>query len=209
VPDVGSADEELGLRLIGVVAGGPATSRAIIQSTAARTVGVYRVGDPVASATVESIQADTVLLRHEGRKKALRLHAGGPLPGDGRQQTDAPQGSADAEKPASESPVSQTPAQSPTKLGYVEDVFRKATIEPYTKNGRVQGLRVSGLQNEPLAVMFGLRDGDIVQSVNGQTLTNTQKAFQVLQKARTQPALHMQLLRNGKTKDLAFDLQAK
>jgi len=55
--------------------------------------------------------------------------------------------------------------------------------------------------------MLGLQNGDIVQMVNGQSLTNKQKAFQVLQKARSQPRLQIQLLRDGKAKELSFDLQ--
>jgi general secretion pathway protein C len=88
----------------------------------------------------------------------------------------------------------------------VEDLFRSATIEPYVKNGRTEGLRITGLEQSPLAAIVGLRNGDIVQTVNGQTLDSKQKAFQVLKKARTQSTINMQLLRNGKTKDLSLDL---
>jgi type II secretory pathway component PulC len=57
-----------------------------------------------------------------------------------------------------------------------------------------------------LANLFGLRNGDIVQTVNGQNLNSKQKAFQVLKKARTQSNISLQLLRDGKAKELSFDL---
>jgi general secretion pathway protein C len=91
-------------------------------------------------------------------------------------------------------------------LGYVEDIFRNATIEPHVVDGQTQGLKITGLENTPLAGMFGLRDGDVVQAVNGQRLTSKQKAFQVLQKARNQSRIHIQLLRKDQAKDLSFDL---
>ncbi len=54
--------------------------------------------------------------------------------------------------------------------------------------------------------MIGLRNGDVVQSVNGQQLTSKQKAFQVLMKAKTQSKIDIQLLRDGQSRNLSFDL---
>jgi len=89
----------------------------------------------------------------------------------------------------------------------VDNVLRKATIEPYVRNGRPQGLKITGLEENPLTAMVGLRNGDVIQTVNGQTLTNKQKAFQVIQKAKSQSKLNIQLLRDGKAKELSLDLQ--
>jgi type II secretory pathway component PulC len=91
-------------------------------------------------------------------------------------------------------------------MGYVEDIFRKATVEPCMQDGQARGLRITGLENTPVGELFGLRNGDVIERVNGQDLTNKQKAFQVLQKARTQRTIHIELQRGGKSKSLSFDL---
>ncbi len=189
--------EDLGLRLVGAIAGGPAISRANIQNVKSKTTGVYRIGDAVAGATVAAIQQDAVVLRHEGRQLILRLHTEIP---SGEPQSAEPQGE---EKAASANKQAKLP---PLKADYVSEVFRKATIEPYVKNGQTEGLRISGLDKIPMAEMLGLRDGDIIRSVNGQQLTSKQKAFQVLMKAKTQSKVDIQLSRNGKSKDLSFGL---
>jgi len=173
-PAAASAEQELGLRLVGTIAGGPITSRAVILDTATNTTRPYKIGDVVASATVESIRSDVVVLRHKGREKVLSRHA--------------------------DTTATQSGSSKP------EDIFRKATIEPHIKNGQTQGLKITGLENTPLAGMFGLRNGDVVRTVNGQNLTSKQKAFQVLQKARTQPQIRIELLRKDQVKKLAFDL---
>jgi type II secretory pathway component PulC len=67
-------------------------------------------------------------------------------------------------------------------------------------------LRITGLDQIPLAEAFGLKNGDIVQAVNGQQLTSKQKAFQILQKAKTQSKVNIRILRDGKSKDLSFNL---
>jgi type II secretion system protein C len=194
--------EALGLRLVGIVAGGPATSRAIIEDMATQATSPYKIGDVIASATIQSIESDRIVLVHNGQSKVLPLHAGRASRSPARfDANDAGQAS-----PPRPLDAVQQPSAPSARVGYVEDLFRSATIEPYVKNGRTEGLRITGLEQSPLAAIVGLRNGDIVQTVNGQTLDSKQKAFQVLKKARTQSPINMQLLRNGKTKDLSLDL---
>lgn len=192
--------EELGLRLVGAIAGGPAISRANIQDVKTKAIGVYRIGDTVASATVEAIQQDAVVLRHEGRQLILRLHAG---TAGAEPQAAEPAAAQPAEKAQ---PQSKQAAFPPVQADYVAEVFRQATIEPFVRNDRTEGLRITGLDKIPMAELFGLRDGDVIRTVNGQQLTSKQKAFQVLMKARTQSKVDIELLRNGKSKDLSFGL---
>jgi type II secretion system protein C len=209
--DTGGADdlaEDLGLRLIGAIAGQSTASRAIIQDTRTGAAGPYKLGDVVAGATIVAIESDRVALRYEGRRTILRLQTG----------------DAAAEKDKAPSPTAPTPnrdkptaghaaAAEPQRLrgtagtNYIEDAFHKAKIEPYVKNGQTLGLKITGLDETPLTRVLGLRNGDVVQVVNGQSLTSKQKAFQVLQKARSQPKLQVELLRDGKAKQLSLDLQ--
>jgi len=203
-PNVMSAEEELGLKLIGAIAGDSATSRAIIQNRATGVALPYKIGDMVGAATIESIESDRVVVRHAGRRKVLPLQSGAAAPAKGRSSEDKPQSTGSAGKLAA---AEQQPPQTRPQMGYVEDVFRKAKIEPYVRNGRTEGLKITGLEDTPLAGLFGLKNGDVVQTVNGQSLTSKQKAFQVLQKAKMQSKLQIQLLRDGKAKELSFDLQ--
>ena len=202
VVDALPSAEKLGLKLRGVVAGGPVTSRAIIEDVTAKVTLPYKIGDRVTSATIESIEPDRVVLLHGGRKVALQMHVG-----------TSPANQEPAGPPETPARVTKEPAtvdpqlpQPSARLGYVEELFRKATIEPYVRDGRTEGLRITGLEETPLTKLFGLRDGDVVQTVNGQNLNSKQKAFQVLKKARTQPQIDLKLLRDGKAKELSFDL---
>ncbi|MBN2133411.1 MAG: hypothetical protein JW741_28185 [Sedimentisphaerales bacterium] len=198
-----SAEPELGLRLVGTIAGGPITSRAVIEDTATKTTRPYKIGDVVASAVVESVRADAVVLSYKGRKITLSRHTGTISTDNGGSQPNHAQDATRTRRDPSGERTMQPPS---AKLGYVEDIFRKATVEPHVENGQTQGLKITGLENTPLAGMFGLRNGDVVRAVNGQNLTSKQKAFQVLQKARTQPQIRIELLRKDQVKELAFDL---
>lgn len=187
--------EELGLKLVGAIAGGQLASRAIIENTKTKEASPYKIGDVVASATIESIEADKVVLLYNGQRRVLRMQAGTLTP---MASQPGPQ-----ENPSAEAVVKNVESD---RFGYVEDLFREATFEPYIEDGRTEGLKITGLEKIPLAAAVGLRNGDVVRAVNGQRLNSKQKAVQVLRKARTQPQLNMELLRNGKTKELSFNL---
>jgi type II secretion system protein C len=191
--------EELGLKLVGAIAGGPAASRAIIQDIKNNTISPYRIGDVVASATIESIQRDAVILSHQGRQLVLQLHTG---TSGGKSTT----GKEEKQTAAAAAPVKAAVPRLSTQARYIEEVFRKVKIETCTKDNQTLGLKISGLEKVPLAELFGLKNGDVIQSINGQQLTSKQKAFQVLMKAKTQSKVDIQLLRNGKSKDLSFDI---
>ncbi len=194
-------EEELNLRLIGTVVGTPDISHAIIEDSKVKKQDLYKIGETVASATVESIEPDRVTLRYHGQTRILAL------------KTDATVTVGRSVEPNSTRPTSvagtvtpvQLPASSSSRLAQVEALFHKATIEPYVQNGEAEGLRLTGLENIPIALAVGLRNGDVIRTVNGQTLTSKQKAFQVLQKARAQSKIDMQLLRAGKVTDLSFN----
>ena len=197
-------DTDLGLKLVGTIAGGSAASRAIIEDSRTRKTNPYKIGETIASATIESIERDKVVLRYHDRTRILLLSTDTTAP------TVKPADTNEIRLPSAGSTaatIQETPSFSSGRLGQVETLFRQATIEPYVKKGQAQGLRITGLENMPVAAAFGLKNGDIIQSVNGQSLTSKQKAFQVLQKARTQSKVNMQLLRDGKVTDLSFNVR--
>lgn len=210
-PESPGSAQELGLRLIGAIAGGSVASRAVIQDTQSNTTNAYRIGDTVAAATVKAIQRNAVTLQYQGRPLVLKLQAGtavnnaSKIPGPNANTEPGKDKPSSAKEAGSGGAEARTASPRDQTAG-VTDIFRKATIEPYVRNGRTEGLRITGLDNIPMAGSFGFKDGDIVQSVNGQQLTSKQKAFQVLMKAKSQSKIDIQLLRDGQSKNLSFNL---
>jgi type II secretion system protein C len=195
-------DEALHLILVGVIAGGARSSRAIIEDDERSVTRPYKIGDVVGSATVVSIHPYEVILDRDGQRTTLHMSTAAA----GRSSAKPSQRPRPKSAPSS---VGSRAAQSTVtrgKMGYVEDIFREAKIEKVVDEGKGTGLRITGLENTPVAELFGLRNGDVVETINGQKVTNKQKAFQVLQKARSQQVMNIELRREGKAKSLSFDL---
>ena len=206
---VWSDGKELGLALYGTICGSPPISRAVIKDLETNELGLYRQGDTVAEARIETIKKDAVVLLHKGQRKILNISTG-------QSQREEVGGA----QPASAKNITKTAETNPpvkpdtavgvelttvgVKSGDSEGVLKKAVIEPYIVDGEVEGIRITGLEDKGIAKALGLRNGDIVRRVNGHRLTNKQKAYQIFKKASSQPALDIELLRDNKTKKLSF-----
>ena len=207
-----SAEEELGIVLLGTVAGSPEISRAIIKDIKTNELSLYKTGDTVATAHIESIEKDVVVLLHQGQRKILDLGAresAARHPVDKRHDADNAQGA--LSRNAAQAVVNNPPTESYTtvgdKLSDIEIMLTKAVIEPYTIDNQVDGLKITGLENIRGAEDLGLKNGDIIRTVNGHRLTSKQKAYQIFKKARSQAAMNIELLRDNETKTLSFSLR--
>jgi len=200
-----SAEEELGIALLGTVAGSPEISRAIIKDIKTNKLSLYKTGDTVATAHIESIERDVVVLLHQGQRKILELGTR-----ESKQQ-DADNTQAALSNSAAQAAETNPPANFHTsagaKLRNIEIMLTNAVIEPYTIDGQVEGLRITGLENIKGAEDLGLKNGDIIRTVNGQRLTSKQRAYQIFKKARSQTAANIELLRGNETKTLSFSLR--
>lgn len=204
-----SAEEELGIVLLGTVAGSPEISRAIIKDIKTNELSLYKTGDTVATAHIESIEKDVVVLLHQGQRKILDLGAresAARHPVD--KQHDADNAQAALSNNAAQAVETNPPAQFHTsagaKLRNIEIMLTNAVIEPYTIDGQVEGLKITGLENIRGAEELGLKNGDIIRTVNGHRLTSKQKAYQIFKKARSQAAANIELLRDNETKTLSL-----
>ena len=200
------AEEELSLGLVGTVCGKKAVSRAIIINTKTKLLGMYKTGQNIGEARIESIEEDAVILFHNGQRKMLMLNRTGR---DNKNNTQilSPVAISETGKFVGPVlPVKQSFDETPTKMSHLEMILTKATIEPYLVDGQVEGLKINNLEKIPLAKVLGLKEGDIIRYVNGHRLTSKQKAFQVFKKARSEATMSLELLSDGETKELSLTL---
>jgi general secretion pathway protein C len=202
-----SAEEELGLLLLGTVSGSPTVARAVVKQANGGVIGVHRTGDKVAGASIESIEKDVVFLKYNGRRMVLRRRtgwSGGSEDAVGEAVLPHAEDSATARRSLS---VRQIPLDTTAGTGPIETLLGKAVIVPHVVNGQTAGLRLTGLKDIPVAKDLGLREGDVITVVNGQQLTSKQKAFQILKKARARPTVSIELLRGNRTERMSFGLR--
>ena len=215
MPDDGAnsvlpSEDELAIALLGTVAGSPAISRAIIKDLETNAFGQYKTGQTVLNASIESIEKDRIVLLHRGRRKVLYLRN----PEFERGDSDSAQTTLQANAPQPPVDASPSPSPSPSPVATFVDNLRraatllpKATVEPYSAAGEVEGLRITDMENVEGAKDLGLREGDVIRAINGHRLDSKQKAFQIAMKARSQAGLDIELMRDNKIKTFSLPLR--
>jgi len=107
-----------------------------------------------------------------------------------------------------DTPTEQVLTKIRTKMKSIETVLRKAVIKPYHNiNGQIEGLQISELDKVLVARDLLLKSGDIICVVNGQLLSSKKVAFKIFKKARKLPIIEVELLRNGQTMILQYNLR--
>jgi type II secretion system protein C len=198
-----SASEDLGLALSGTISGNPEVARAIIKDIKTGVLDSYKINQIVAGARIESIEENNVVLICDGQRAVLRLN----IADSGSNDSSSPQIINETHKIVKAAPSTiKADTNIQTKSGYMEAILNNAVIQPYYTDGQAEGLQITGLENISAAKDIGLKNKDIIRSVNGHVLTNKQKAFQVFKKATSQSAIDIELLRDNKTKKLSFPL---
>jgi len=199
-----SVSEELGLLLFGTVTGSPSIARAIIKDVNANASDYYKIGQNVGGALIEGIEDDAVVLFHDNQIKRLCIETWKSKNAKSNRMTISTADINSNKASATNVSASNNKTYYKKRIEQIEKVLAKTIIEPYVVKGQARGLKVTGLEKMDLAAIIGIKNGDVIRSVNGQSVTSKQKAFQVFKKARYQKSLDMDLLRDNKSEKLSF-----
>ena len=188
------ADEDLedtrlsNLQLKGTIASPEAAMSAAIITDGSNEEKVYLIGDPIASgAKLHAVYTDRVVLNENGRLTNLRLpeeYREAPAPQVRRTTTQR------RTAPATQS-IQSVVSQNVARLA---DVIRPT---PYFVNGQQQGYRVYPGRDRRQFAALGLRPGDLIKDIDGQSLTDPTQAMQIFQSLGTASQVSVTVERNG------------
>jgi general secretion pathway protein C len=198
------ASKEMAIALLGTVAGSREVSRAILEDLKTSALSLVKVGDTVGGASVESIEKDAVVLLAEGRRRTIRLGTAESK----RREAGATESAlaSDSTRRFEGDRQARPPTSIAEKLRYAAAILPKATIEPYAVDGKIEGLKITGLEKIGHLEDIGLQNGDVIRSVNGHRLSSKQEAYQISRKARSQANVSIELMRDNKIETFSFHL---
>jgi type II secretory pathway component PulC len=200
-----SVSEALGVTLVGTVSGSAPLARVVLRDVKTKATTVYRIGDHVGGAILESVAKESAVFLAGQRRLVLKRSAVGSK----GTTPAAPSGDRVAEDlasvtPAAAEPHTTTPRAAAAAMGEFLD---KVTVTPARGENGAEGLRITGLDQIPAARQLGLEEGDVICAVNGQSLADPRKAFQVFRKVKSQDSIQVDLVRKGQSKTLSLNLR--
>ena len=74
------------------------------------------------------------------------------------------------------------------------------------EQGAVTGVTADNISSLPFASMFGFRDGDVVQSVNGDAVNSEAAIMRLAEKHKNASSLRVGIIRNGKPQTINIDI---
>jgi len=205
----GVAETPLRVRLLGtVVANDPAYSSALIVNEDEPYAKGYSVGDQLADRTiVEIIKGKVKLERTDGAFEWLSIEdeAGTRVVPQASRQSDGDE----------EGGVQQT---GDNRFSVSRELFDKYIndMESITKLGRAllhrgpdgsfDGYRLAAIRRNTLADQLGIKNGDIIHSVNGEPLTSLQAAMNAYNTMQTESNFCFEITRRRKPVELCYDV---
>jgi general secretion pathway protein C len=191
-------ETRLSLTLIGVLAATEAgESRALIGSSDGDEKP-YALGDDVIrGVSLQAIFPDRVVLSRDGTLETLRLNKDAPTTGT------APAPIASTVPPGTAQLLTQIRDQVLSDPSKASQFIR---IQPANVDGKLTGFRVYPGRDRGAFNQVGLQPGDLVTSVNGIQLDDSQKALQMLTELSKANSISLTVQRGGQTQNFNVNL---
>ena len=191
VDDAGAPQTNMPLVLTGTIAVADPKNGAAIIGTSASNAKIYPVGERVpGNARVHAVYVDRVLLERNGSLEALMLPrkfggGAGPAAGPGPTALDR---------------VQRAISNEPSLLS---DVLRP---QPVFAEGKLRGYRVYPGQNAKAFASLGLRNGDLVLSINGTALDDPTRGNDIFASLGNSDQARVTVMRNGQQQDINLNM---
>ena len=208
---------ELKLKLVGVVTGG-GSDYAVIEDTAARgEQQFYQVGDPIKGRSIVEIRKDCVILARGNKEEKLCFpdRQGETPTSPAPRRISRGASDADDDDNASEEDVVRVDdATWRIRRELMQEQFanlgglaQQARVMPYVVQGETRGFRVTRLKPNSLLHKIGLQHGDVLQKVNGSSITSPTEALQAYQQLQNVGTVRLEILRRDRPSTLTYEIR--
>lgn len=204
-------ESTLNVMLLGTAIGPPEDTFAVIEDPTTREQDLYQVGDTVGGeARITKVARCRVVLQRDGGKEVLeciepderRLPAtrrrvarrNSPATGKGIKKVSRNKYLVDEERVES-------------ALANVNRLMTQIRVVPHFKSGGAQGYRVFSVNPHSIFAKLGLKNGDIIRSINGREILTPGEAYQAYKELRDARDLDLQIVRRGVQKTLNYEIR--
>ncbi|WP_324291546.1 type II secretion system protein GspC [Corallococcus sp. BB11-1] len=203
----------LPLRLLGtLVAQDPRWSMASIQELSGSVARSLMVSDALPGARVFAIERERILLVVDGR---LEYIDGASLPGATPTPVNIHAGAATPGSSTLGKGIRATgehslviPREDVTEaLTHLNELAMEARVVPAFKEGRPVGFKLFSIKDGSLYSRLGMRNGDVLQRINGLNLDGPDKALEAFTRLRDARRIELQIERGGAPVQKTFDVQ--
>ena len=186
----------LNLTLIGIFYNKGGGSSAIIEDKKKKTQDVFREGDAVFEvASVSKIHSSKVELDYQGKIEVLVIE---DLPSES---------SASSSPPTDSEEIVVQETELNEALENLPLLLTQARAVPFYKDGQAVGFRLFAIKSGSMYEKIGLKNGDILKNINGNSLGDVSQAMKLFEQLREERNLTLELERSRKPKTFNYRIR--
>lgn len=201
-------DTKLQLKLWGTVTGDTEKSYAVIENTKKREQNLYRVGDNIENSTVKLILRSKVVLSRNGKDEVLAMEE---IKSSKSRRSVAAGGSRIAPRTKGAVRKQRVSLRRSMINNAIQDVSKLMTQVKITpklgEDGQQEGLSMSNIKPNSIFRRMGLRNGDVLKSVDGQDIESVDDALKLYENLRSANRVAVQIQRRGTDRTIEYNIR--
>lgn len=186
----------LNLKLLGTVIGDNDKTYAVIQDTPQNRHDLYRIGDTVQNATLKLILREKVVLQVNGKDEILEIEDAPSV-----QKTSFRGSKSDR---ATSRNVTLKRSQIESAVQNINTLMQQVRVRPHFTNGKPDGLSLTQIKPNSIFHSMGIRSGDVITSVDGNTIESVDDALKLYQSLQSSSNVKLELKRRGRMKTIDY-----
>jgi len=182
--------------LLGTVTGNEQNTVAVIEETGKKRQDLYRVGDSVQNAIVKMILRGKVVLRVGDRDEILIMEES--------SSSTIEKGGKPPQSVNTERTITVKRSDLDKSLQDINQLLSNVRIRPHFKDGVADGLVITRIMADSIFSRLGIRNGDIVQEINGNPIENPDHILSMYNDMRSGSPISIQIMRRGQQQTLNY-----
>jgi len=182
------------LRLVATNISSGGNSFAIIENEQKKEQDVFEKNESIfQKATLVEVLPDKVKIERNGKVEVLVL-----------EENTSGGGGVDSNGDGDEFSIPEDELED--ALANLPKLLSQARAVPYFRNGKSIGMRLFAIRKASLYEKLGLKNGDIIESVNDSSISDPAQALKLFEKLKTERNISVKLERNGEKKSLDYSI---
>jgi len=196
---------ELKLKLWGTVTGDGGRTYAVIEEKKERKQNLYRTGDTIQNATVKMILRQRVVLTVDGKDEILAMEEMLSRKTGRRIAKKATRQPVKRPKHARSIAIKRSVMENAVQN--LNDLMKQVRIRPHFRDGKPDGLSLTGIRPSSIFRRMGLRNGDIIMGVDGEKIVSVDDALKFYKRLKSSSGMNLQIKRRGRLQTMNYQIE--
>ena len=197
-------------KLKGTVVGSEEFTFCIIEDRSKRKDDLYQKGDKIQDMEVNEIMADSVILIRGAEKIVLYINEKGEETKT-KDRTVVTASLTVPDFPSLENPSPNKWILSKEDLlratSNVSQIMSGLKIKPNFSAGKMEGFRIDDIDDGSIALKMGIKKGDVVKKINGETIDSPKKIFEFYRNLERSNLIQLEVGRGDSTETLTYEIK--